>query len=51
MSKDEFKYFYDKAAVLCSRSEKCKDDLYSKLEKWGATETISTRVVEMLVDE
>lgn len=42
---------YDKAALLCSKSEKCTSDIQEKLKIWGLSDEESEPVIEKLVAE
>jgi len=42
---------YDKAAVLCSRSEKCTSEIREKLKKWGLSTEATVPVIEQLIAE
>lgn len=42
---------YDKAAVLCSRSEKCISEIQEKLKLFGLSAEESEPVIKKLVDE
>jgi regulatory protein len=42
---------YDKAAVLCSRSEKCTSEIQEKLRLFGLSAEESEPVIKKLVDE
>ncbi|MDP3915215.1 MAG: regulatory protein RecX [Bacteroidota bacterium] len=42
---------YDKAAVLCSRSEKCTSEIQEKLKLFGLSVEESQPVIKKLVDE
>ena len=42
---------YDKAALLCSRYEKCTSQIYEKLKLWGLSTAESEQVVKQLVEE
>jgi regulatory protein len=42
---------YDKAAVLCSRSEKCTSEIQEKLRLFGLSVEESEPVIKKLVDE
>lgn len=42
---------YDKAAVLCSRSEKCTSEIQEKLKLFGLSVEESEPVIKKLVDE
>jgi len=42
---------YDKAAFLCSRSEKCTSEIQEKLKLWGLSSEDSEPVIEKLVAE
>ncbi len=42
---------YDKAAVLCSRSEKCISEISEKLKLYGLSSEESEPVIEKLIDE
>lgn len=42
---------YDKAAFLCSRSEKCTSEIQEKLKLWGLSAEDSEPVIEKLVAE
>ncbi len=42
---------YDKAAVLCSRSEKCTSEIQEKLKLWGLSKEESEPVIEKLIAE
>ncbi len=42
---------YDKAAVLCSRSEKCASEILEKLKLWGLNEDDSLAVISELKNE
>lgn len=42
---------YDKAAFLCSRSEKCTSEILEKLKVWGLSVEDSEPVIEKLIAE
>lgn len=42
---------YDKAAVLCSRSEKCTSEIQDKLKLWGLSAEDSELVIKKLITE
>ena len=42
---------YNKAALLCSRSEKCTAEIQEKLQLWGLSGDESEPVIEKLIDE
>ncbi len=42
---------YDKAAILCSRSEKCTSEIQEKLKQWGLSTEASVPVIEQLITE
>jgi regulatory protein len=42
---------YDKAAILCSRSEKCSAEIKEKLILWGLSPDDSTIVIQKLIAE
>jgi len=42
---------YDKAAFLCSRSERCTSEIQEKLKLWGLSSEDSEPVIEKLVAE
>jgi len=42
---------YDKAAVLCSRSEKCTSEIQDKLKLWGLSAEESELVIKKLITE
>ena len=42
---------YDKAALLCSRSEKCTSEIFEKLKLWGLSVEESAPIVDKLVEE
>lgn len=42
---------YDKAALLCSKSEKCTSEIQEKLKIWGLSDEESEPVIEKLVAE
>lgn len=42
---------FQKAALLCSKSEKCSADLQEKLKLWGLTENSAEPVLKKLIDE
>jgi regulatory protein len=42
---------YDKATLLCSRSEKCTSEIQEKLKLWGLTAEESVPVTEQLIAE
>ncbi len=42
---------YNKAALLCSRSEKCTSEIQEKLQLWGLSGDESEPVIEKLTDE
>lgn len=42
---------YDKAAVLCSRSEKCTSEIQDKLKLWGLSAEESEPVIKKLITE
>lgn len=42
---------YDKAALLCSRSEKCTSEILGKLKLWGLSSEETEPVIEKLKDE
>ncbi len=42
---------HDKAAVLCSRSEKCTSEIREKLKKWGLSTEATVPVIEQLIAE
>jgi regulatory protein len=47
----EQKIAFDKAAILCSQSEKCTSDIQDKLKLWGFSEDVSEPVIEQLIAE
>lgn len=42
---------FDKAALLCSRAEKCTSEIQEKLKLWGLSSEESEPVIEQLVAE
>lgn len=42
---------FDKAAVLCSRAEKCSSEIQEKLKLWGLSAEESEPVIERLIEE
>lgn len=42
---------YDKAALLCSKSEKCTSEILEKLKLWGLSKEESEPVIDQLVQE
>lgn len=42
---------YDKAAVLCSKSEKCTAEIQEKLKLWGLSSDESEPIIEKLITE
>lgn len=42
---------FDKASLLCSRSEKCTSEILEKLRRWGLSAEESEAVVEKLIEE
>src|SRR5664280_1069840 len=42
---------YDKAALLCSKSEKCTSEIQEKLKLWGLSAEESEPVIEQLTEE
>ncbi|MDP2338693.1 MAG: regulatory protein RecX [Bacteroidota bacterium] len=42
---------YDKAALLCSRSEKCTSEILEKLKLWGVSAEESEPVIDLLMTE
>jgi regulatory protein len=42
---------YEKAAVLCSKSEKCSSEVFEKLKSWGLSSEESEPVIEQLIRE
>ncbi len=42
---------FDKAAVLCSKSEKCSAEILQKLRLWGLSAEESEPVIEQLIKE
>ena len=42
---------YDKATILCSRSEKCTSEIQEKLKLWGLSDEESSAVIELLITE
>jgi regulatory protein len=42
---------FDKAALLCSRSEKCSSEIQEKLKLWGLSTEESGPVIERLIEE
>lgn len=42
---------FEKAALLCSKSEKCSSEIQEKLMLWGLTTDESELVIEKLIDE
>jgi regulatory protein len=42
---------YDKAALLCSKSEKCTSEIQEKFRLWGLSAEESETIVEKLVEE
>lgn len=42
---------YDKAAVLCSKSEKCTSEIQDKLKLWGLSSDESEPVIKKLISE
>jgi regulatory protein len=42
---------YDKAAILCSRSEKCTSEIQEKLKQWGLPAEDFDPVIEQLIAE
>lgn len=42
---------YQKAAILCSKSEKCTSEIQEKLKLWGLTETGAEPVLKKLIAE
>lgn len=42
---------YDKAALLCSRSEKCSSEIVDKLKLWGLSADESESVIIKLISE
>jgi regulatory protein len=42
---------YDKAALLCSRSEKCSSEIVDKLKLWGLSADESESVIKKLISE
>jgi len=42
---------FDKAALLCSKAEKCSSEVFEKLRLWGLSIEESEPVVEKLIDE
>ena len=42
---------YEKAALLCSKSEKCSSDILEKLKLWGLSSEESEPVIEQLIAE
>jgi len=43
--------FYNKAALLCSRYEKCTSDVLAKLQSWGFSPEEAGPVIEKLISE
>jgi len=42
---------YDKAALLCSKSEKCSSEIQEKLKLWGLSSEESEPLIEQLIAE
>ena len=42
---------YDKAALLCSKSEKCTSEIQDKLKLWGLSSDESEPVIKKLISE
>ena len=42
---------YDKAALLCSKSEKCTSEIQEKLKLWGLSAEEMEPVIEQLIAE
>jgi len=42
---------YDKAALLCSKSEKCTSEIQEKLKLWGLSSEESEPVIQQLIAE
>lgn len=42
---------FDKAAILCSRSEKCTSEIEEKLKLWGLSTEESEQVIKKLISE
>jgi len=42
---------YDKAALLCSKSEKCTSEIEEKLKLWGLSSDESESVIKKLISE
>jgi regulatory protein len=42
---------YNKAALLCSKSEKCSSEILNKLKLWGLSSEESEPVLELLIAE
>lgn len=47
----EQKIAFDKAAILCSQSEKCTSEIQDKLKLWGFSDNASEPVIEQLIAE
>ncbi len=47
----EQKLAYEKAAQLCSKSEKCRSEVMEKLKLWGLSGNESETVIETLIAE
>jgi regulatory protein len=46
-----FKASLSRAMALCSKREYCRDDIYSKLQQWGAGENDCNKILRALVSE
>jgi regulatory protein len=51
MNKEEFNIFLGKAKNLCSKSEKCADDIYKKNRNWKLKSTDLEEIIKILKDE
>lgn len=43
--------YYLKAADLCSKSEKCSNDIREKLQQWGADQQMTEQLIQRLQSE
>lgn len=42
---------FNKMALICSKKESCKFEIYKKLEKWKNSHEQKNKIIEQLVDE
>jgi len=46
-----FNKHYSKAAAICSRAEKCEDDIKKKLSEWEVLPHVSKQIIQKLTED